>query len=316
MKKMLVASLVIVFAMGALSAVQAGQKVVGFSNRTSSGNFFAALNRAVKEVGEEAGYKMIITDAQTDFTKQIGDVEDMLTQGVDFLILNPQDPKAGLQMVQKAKAAGVPVIAIDSLLDDSAEVLTRIASNNYDGNYLIGEYAAELQGDVPVKLALISFMQGNIGCWERRTGFMTGFIEKQLATKGVANLDVVMQTWALATDEGGLKCMEDTLTARPDVNMVYTETSLQLKGVLNAIRAAGRQDIKVFSFDGAQFEYDEIKKGNIYATAENSPRGLARIAFDVIKRYEAGERVFPGNMSPKAVMVNKDNVDAVYADGF
>lgn len=316
MKRVTGLMLVCALVMAVSGLAHAGQKVIGFSNRTMNGTYFAALSDAMQKEGDKAGYKMIITDAQTNFTKQISDVEDMLTQGVDYLLLNPQDPKAGLQIVKRANAAGVPVIIIDSGLDDSANVLTRIASSNVEGNILIGEYAAEITAGTPVKLALVSFMQGNMACQDRRVGFITGFVEKSLRDAGSVNLDIVMQTWALGTDEGGLKCMEDILVAHPEVNAVYTETSLQLKGMINAIRAAGRSDVKVFSFDGAKFEYDAIKKGQIMATAENSPRKIVLTALDVIKRYENGERTFPNNMSPKAVMVNKQNVEAVYDDGF
>ncbi len=315
MKKVLLAVLVCLL-LGVCGTVQAGQKVVGFSNRGMTGPFFAALSEWVEKEGVKAGYKMIVTDAQTNFTKQIADVEDMLVSGIDYLIVNPQDPKAGLQIVKRANEAGVPVIIVDSLLDDNAKVVTRIFSGNYAGSVLIGDYAAEVAGDTPIKLALVSFMQGNIGCMDRRIGFMTGILEWQLRNHGNADLEVLMQTWAMSTDEGGMKSMEDIITAHPEVNMVFTEASAHLKGMLNAIRAAGRTDIKVFSFDGAKFEYDAIKNGQIYATGENSPRKLAEIAIDVINRYEAGERNFPSNMSPKPLMVNKKNVDEIYDYGF
>lgn len=294
----------------------AGEKVIGFSNRTLNGSYFAALSENIKKEGEKAGYKVILTDARGDFTKQIADAEDLLAQKIDYLILNPQDPKAGLQIVKRANQAKVPVIIIDSGLG-AAAVLTRIASSNSEGNELIGNHAAELAGDKPVKLALVSFMAGNMACKERRVNFITGLYEKQLQTKGAAQIEIVMQTWAQGTDEGGLKCMEDILTAHPEVTMVYTETSLHLKGMLNAIRAAKRdKDLLVFSFDGAKMEYDAIKKGQLNATAENSPFKLANLAIEVITRYENGERSFPDTMNPKAVMVNKDNVDAVYEYGF
>lgn len=316
MKKLFRVALMVAFLAVLGAAAQAGQLVVGFSANSTSGNFFAYLDQQIRAQGEKLGYKMVQTDAQSDFTKQISDVEDLLSQGINFLIINPHDPKAGLQMVNKAAAAGVPVIAVDSLLDDSAPVLTRIAAGNYSAAYLLGEYAADAMGNEPIRAALICFKPGNIANWERRCGFMAGIMEKQLADKGKGNLDVVMQTWAYATDEGGLKCMEDTLTARPDVNLVFSDNSLQIKGILNAIRAAGRQDIKVFCNDASKFEMDAIKAGQIQGSALNSPGPLVEMIFDVIQRYEKGERVFPGNLTPKSVAINKSNVDQYYSFGF
>ncbi len=165
-------------------------------------------------------------------------------------------------------------------------------------------------------MALVSFAPGVLVSEERSGSFIQGLMEQQLKTQGSAGLEIVMQTFGHGSDEGGLRCVEDILTAHPETNMIFTVTSLQLKGMINAIRAQKRTDIKLFSFDGAKFEYDAIKKGQLVATAENSPNKLAALAMDVMKQYQAGERVFPYRLTPNAMVVNKDNVDKVYDDGF
>lgn len=309
------AALLFLLAVNVSSAV-AGQLTVGFSNRTLDGPFFQALSAAIEEKGKALGYKMILTDARTDFTKQIADVEDMLVQDIDYLILNPQDPKASMQIVKRAQAAGVPVIIIDMSIGPAAGVLTRITGNNVDGNILIGEYAVEQAANKPIKLSLVSFQPGVIVTVERRDSFLAGIVSKQLRDKGAAKLDILTETFAGGTDEGGLKCVEDILTAFPETNTLYTDTSLQLRGMINALKAAGRQDIKIYSFDGAKFEYDYIKSGDLAATGENSPFKLADMAFDVIAQHRDGERVFPFHMAPKGLCVNKSNVEEAYGDGF
>lgn len=317
MKKSVLAALAgLVFVLALNVSAMAGQLTVGFSNRTLDGPFFQALSAAIEEKGKALGYNMILTDARTDFTKQIADVEDLLVQDIDYLILNPQDPKASLQIVKRAQAAGVPVIIIDMSIGAAAGVLTRITGNNVDGNILIGEYAVEQAGREPIKLSLVSFQPGVIVTVERRDSFLSGILSKQLRDRGSANLQILTETFAGATDEGALKCVEDILTAFPETNTLYTDTSLHLRGMINALKAAGRQDIKVYSFDGAKFEYDYIKSGDLMATGENSPYKLADMAFDVIAQHRAGEQVFPFHMAPKGLCINKSNVDEAYNDGF
>ncbi len=299
-----------------VSGASAGQVTIGFSNRTLDGPFFQALSAAIEEKGKALGYNMILTDARTDFSKQISDVEDMLVQNIDYLILNPQDPKASMQIIKRAQAVNVPVIIIDMSIGPAAGVLTRITGNNVDGNVLIGEYAVEQAGNDPIKLSLVSFQPGVIVTVERRDSFLAGIVSKQLRDKGSAKLEILTETFAGGTDEGGLKCVEDILTAYPETNTLYTDTSLQLRGMINALKAAGRQDVKVYSFDGAKFEYDYIKSGDLGATGENSPFKLADMAFDVIDQHIKGERVFPYHIAPKGLCVNKSNVEAAYNDGF
>jgi ribose transport system substrate-binding protein len=295
----------------------AGEKMsIGFSNFTLDGVYFKMLSEAVQKAGEDAGYDVILTNAENNTSKQIADCEDMLVQGISFLLLNPIDPVSGLQIAKKAATYNVPVITIDMGIGPAANVLTRISSNNVDGNKLLGAYCADLMKDEPVRMALVSFAPGVLVSEERSGSFIQGLVEQQLKTRGSASLNIVMQTFGQGSDEGGLKCVEDILTAHPETNVIFTVTSLHLKGMVNAIRAAKRADIKLFSFDGAKFEYDAIKKDQLAATAENSPNKLAGLAMDVIKKHRDGERDFAYRMTPNALVVNKDNVDKVYNDGF
>lgn len=317
MKRMLLALCAI--AMLATTAM-AGQKIIGFSNRDMDSAYFRSLSNGIKELGEKAGFKVILSDAAGDFNKQISDVEDLIAQGIDYLILNPQDPKAGLRLVQNANKHNIPVILVDSGIEN-ASVVTSVAASNDGGNFLIGEYAigqfSKQFGNKPIKLAILSMYQGSYTLMVRRTNFVRGLMEKSLQDKGSLQLDIVQQVYAGGTDEGGLKAMEDILTAHPDVNMVYTESAVQVRGAINAIKAAGRSaDIQIYSFDGAKFEYDELKKGNVVATGENSPFKLGETAVEVVKRYDAGERDFPDSVAPAPILVTKDNVDAVYEFGW
>ncbi len=117
---------------------------IGFSNFTLDGVYFKMLSEAVKKHGEEAGYNVILTNAENNTSKQIADCEDMLVQGISFLLLNPIDPVSGLQIAKKAATYNVPVITIDMGIGPAANVLTRISSNNVDCNKRLGEYCADL----------------------------------------------------------------------------------------------------------------------------------------------------------------------------
>lgn len=314
MKRFLMALCVV--AMLATSAL-AGQKVIGFSNREMDSAFFRSLSDGIKELGEKAGYKVILSDAGGDFNKQISDVEDLFAQGIDYLVLNPQDPKAGLRIVQAANKLNIPVILVDSSIEQ-ANIVTSVSASNDGGNVLIGEYAAGRFGSKPIKLAIISMYQGSYTLMVRRTNFVVGLMERSLRDRGSLDLNIVQQIYAGGHDEGSLKAMEDVLTAHPDVNMVYTESAVQARGIISAIRAAGKSldDIEVYSFDGAKFEYDEIKKGTVKATGENSPFKLSETTIEVIKRYDAGERDFPDVVAPAPTLVTPENVDSVYEFGW
>jgi D-xylose transport system substrate-binding protein len=64
----------------------------------------------------ELGAEVFVQSANSDDTRQIKDVEGLLTQGVDVLVIIPHDGAACAKAVEKAHEAGVPVLAYDRLI--------------------------------------------------------------------------------------------------------------------------------------------------------------------------------------------------------
>lgn len=286
---------------------------VGFSNRTLNGPYFSALTEHIKTMGAAEGWTMITTDARADLNKQIADVEDMLARDLDYLILNPQDPAAGLRIVKEANTKKVPVIIIDSDLALGADVITRIAPDNARNNQLIGEYAASQFGDTPMKVALISGNQGNLVGQTRSMNFFRGVIEGQLRTAAKTNFNIATQVWGGWDQQGGLKAMEDVMAAHPDTNAVYTENDDMALGAVHALKAAGKlADVKVYSYDGNKNAYKSIIDGEMQATGENNPKIMAQMAIDTIKKYDAGERAFTDYSLCPVLAVTKENAEKVY----
>jgi D-xylose transport system substrate-binding protein len=80
----------------------------------------AADQPNIKKVVEDAGGKYIDADANLSNEQQLTDVDNLINQGADVLILLAQDQSAILPAVQKAKDAGIPVIAYDRLIEDDS----------------------------------------------------------------------------------------------------------------------------------------------------------------------------------------------------
>ncbi|WP_267963719.1 substrate-binding domain-containing protein, partial [Testudinibacter sp. TR-2022] len=287
---------------------------IGFSNRTLNGAFFNGLTEYMKIHSKDAGYKLITTDARADLNKQLADVEDMLSQGIDYLVFNPQDPIAGIKIAEMAARANVPSIALDSDIALTAPVITRIQANNAANNLMVGEYAVEQFGKEPINLVLISGNQGNLVGEARRNNFMVGVLNTQIRQYNQSNLNVITQVWGNWDQQGGLKAMEDALVAHGDkINAVYSEMDDMALGAIRALKATGKlQNIKVYAHDGYKFGLDSIKKGELQATASNNPNSLTKLTIDTIKEHKAGKRDFPDYIYIKPLLITKDNVESVY----
>ncbi|HEY5715073.1 MAG TPA: substrate-binding domain-containing protein [Psychromonas sp.] len=312
MKKLLLSMAIASAFAGPVSA--ADSLKIGFANRTLNGAFFSGLTEYMKIHGKEKGYEIVTTDARGDLNKQISDVEDMLSQGIDYLILNPQDPAAGLRIAKIAKQRGVTTIVLDSDISLDAPVVTRVQADNAVNNIMIGEFAANMFGSTPMNCVIISGNQGNLVGEARRTNFIRGVMEAQLRDNNYTSLNIVSQGWGNWDQQGGLKSMEDLIIAQGNkVNCVYSEMDDMALGAVRALKAANKlEDVKVFSHDGYKKGLEAVQRGELQATASNNPDTLTATVLDVVEKYEAGQRDFPDYVYIPPVLITKENVKEVY----
>ncbi len=317
MKKLLRSvSAAALFAACALSA-QAKDKVlkIGYSSKTLSAPYFAAQQAAAKEAAEKAGYKFVSTDAQNSLTKQISDVEDLLSQNIDVLLLNPKDPKGMVQATKAATAAKVPVIIVDSTIDPAADYVTVVQSSNTANGQAIGEWLVNTIGDKDLKIGLLSGDQGNPVGQERREGVFQGIHEAQLRKFGKTNFTVVGQGWGAWTQEGGLKAAEDLLTAHPEVNAILGENDSMNLGAMRALEAAGKKDVLVFAAaDGQKEAVKLIMDGKYGATGRNDPAEIGRLAVQIGAQAAQGKLPpnYPKQTLTEPLAITKANASKYY----
>ncbi len=264
---------------------------IGISMRTLSAPYYGALQQAVEKEAKAQGAQTVAVDANNDMVKQISDVEDMLSQNIDVLVMDPRDAKGLVGVTKEAAAAKIPVIIIDSSIDDSAPVLTTIQSNNAENGRLVGDWVVG-QVKEPLKIALLSGDQGNLVGEARRDGVMGGILESQLRQNGQAGFTVVGQGWGLWTQNGGVKAMEDLLTAHPDINAVLAENDSMALGAMRAIQDAGKADKNILVFAAADGQKEAVKligEGKYGATGLNDPALIGKMAADLAVKAAKGQ---------------------------
>lgn len=313
LKKTAVAAGALMLSAGIASAQDAC--TIGISMKTLDAPYFAAQDVAARARAEELGCTAISADAGNDLNKQIADVEDLVAQGVNAIIINVRDSQGLVPAVNAAAAAGVPVIAIDSTIDPSANIVTLVQSSNSQNGMLVGQWLADKTSGQDLKIALISGDQGNEVGQERRLGVIAGLIEGQLKNSGVASFEIVGQGWGNWGNEGGLTAMEDILTAHPDVNVVLGENDSMLLGARNALRAEGLEDqvLLVAAADGQKEALELIKEGQYGATGLNNPALVAATAVDIAKDVIDGKDSDVSSVTyTQPVAITQENVDEYY----
>jgi ribose transport system substrate-binding protein len=205
---------------------------------------------------------------------------------------------------------------VDSTLDPSANFVTLVQSSNANNGQLVGQWLANQTKGKDLKIALISGDKGNEVGQERRLGVLAGLVEGQLRNEGRVRFEVVGQGWGMWNNEGGLKAMEDLLTANPDINVVLGENDSMVLGARKALEQSNQLDgvVLVAAADGQKEAMAMIKEGNYGATGLNDPALVAATAVDLAKKAIDG--ALPADTSKitytTPVAITKDNVDKYY----
>lgn len=264
--------------------------VVGFSQSEKEDNPFRITETAsITDAAKKAGVKKFIhTNAQTQLSKQISDIQDMLAQGVDALIVAPLNSDGLEPALNAAKKKGVPVITVDRKLTSGAcDTYVNFLGSNFEQQ---GKRAADqlIKGTKnKAKVAILLGASGNNVTTDRTKGFVD-----EIKAKG-SGIDIVAkQTGDFARDKGQ-KVTEQLLQSNPDITAIYAENDEMGLGALAAIKGSGKQagtDIQIYSIDGTRNAVSEIVKGDYNGVIESNPR-FGPLAFQTLGEFLSGKAV-------------------------
>ena len=252
---------------------------IGLSVSTQNNPFFVTLVEGAEAAAEEAGVSLTVVDAGDDVTKQVSDVEDLLSKNIAVLIINPVDSDAVSGVVEDAMAAGVKVIAVDRVVN-GVEVDCTIASDNVMGAELATQYIVDTLGE-GIKVAELQGVPGASAAIDRGTGF------HNLAD---ASLEVVASQTSNFDRTEGMTVMENMLQANPDIQAVFAANDEMALGAVEAISGAGK-DILVVGFDATDDAVAAINEGRMAATIAQQPDLIGKTAVENAVKLIAGEAV-------------------------
>ena len=150
---------------------------VGLITKTETNPFFVKMKEGADAEAKAKGATLMTAAGAFDGDNegQVTAIENMVNAGVKGILITPNDAKAIIPAIAKARAAGVLVIALDSPLQpqDASDAL--FATNNFVAGELIGKYAAAAMKGKTAKIAALDAAVGNPVAVLRHNGFMSGY---------------------------------------------------------------------------------------------------------------------------------------------
>ncbi|GAA0799163.1 ABC transporter substrate-binding protein [Spirilliplanes yamanashiensis] len=262
---------------------------VGFSQSEKEANpFRIAETQSIKDEAAKQGItQLTLTNANSQFTKQISDVEQMIDSGVQLLVVAPLNSDGWDSVFAKAKAKKVPIITIDRKINATpcTDYLTFIGSDFEEQGKRAADKMAEALGNKG-SVAILLGSPGNNVTTLRTKGF------KDQIAKIAPDVKIVFEQTGQFSREEGQKVSEQMLQANPDIAGIYAENDEMALGAVTALKGAGKSagDVKIVSIDGTRGAVQGIVDGWLHSVIESNPR-FGPLAFETATKFFNGEPV-------------------------
>ncbi|UWQ35616.1 substrate-binding domain-containing protein (plasmid) [Leisingera sp. M527] len=282
----------------------AAERKLGVSMPILAGPWYTAILYGIETKAEELGYDIVVLDAggYSNVDRQLSQVQNLITQQVDAILVDPANPSAFNGVAREARGAGVPLIGVSSPIVASDVPPDGAVSSSH---CTLGEMMAAGAWEILPEGGGIGVLAGPGGAFwaeERLRCF-----KENVADSGI---EIVA---ALSTDQDvaiALTTANDIIQRFPDVKMLYAADDTYGIGAARAVQQAGKcGEIKVLFAVLGEAAQDLMEQGCVDYVVAQKPVTIGSQSVDLADklisgRAEQGEvrtispvAVFPSNLA-------------------
>ena len=270
----------------------AGPIVLGYSQLGDESTWRTQNSRSIINAAEKAGIKIMFEDAMQNPENQIKAIRSFIAYKVDVIAFSPLVETGWDTVLGEAKAAGIPVIIVDRMIDTADDSLYACAlCSNFDlegrraGEFLLKKYQdsgrviniVELGGTADSTPAIGRY-EGFRNVISRHPQFRVIFSEDGdfMLSKGREIMQKVL-----------------TLYKPKDIDVLYSHNDDMTFGAIEVMQEAGiapGRDIAIISVDATQRIINYLKNGVVNCVIECNPNSGAQV-MELAKKIVAGEKV-------------------------
>jgi fructose transport system substrate-binding protein len=296
---------VAVLAVGALAALSlvacggdsGGRPIVGLITKTDTNPFFVKMKEGAQKAADANGVELQTFAGKKDGDNeaQVQAIENLISAGAKGLLITPNDSKAIVPSLDKARQAGMLVVALDTQTDPPSAADATFATDNFQAGVLIGQWAKSKLGPAAgsAKIALLDLSAEGVSVdVQRDQGFLQGFgidVADKARIGDESDPRIVGHAVTDGAEAGGRTAMETLLQKDPGVNLVYTINEPSAAGAYQALKAAGRdKDVTIVSVDGGCPGVAAVKGGQLGATSQQYPLKMAQDGVAAVAAFAKG----------------------------
>ncbi|WP_100407304.1 multiple monosaccharide ABC transporter substrate-binding protein [Bacillus solitudinis] len=256
-------------------------------------------NNMVKEF-EELGYKTVLQYAEDVVENQVSQIENMITQGVDVLVVAAIDGEALTNVLENAAAADVQVISYDRLIKGTENISYYATFDNFEVGVLQGSYIAEYldleNAEGPFNIELFGGSPDDNNAYFFYDGAMSvlqPFIDegKLVVKSGQAGMDTVSTLrWDPALAQARMDNLLSTYYTDDEVDAILSPYDGISIGIIAALKNIGYSELPVVTGQDAELaSVKSIAAGEQTMTVFKDTRELAKKAVEMADAVLNGE---------------------------
>lgn len=302
MKKLALLATVAIMSIPASSFAQDKLTNAGITVGTLGNPFFVPLIKGAEDglKANNADAAVTVVGADYDLNKQASQIDSFIAGGAQIVMINAVDAVAVKPFIEKAKAAGAVVAAMDVSADGSD--LTVMTNNVQAGELACTDLAERLKGKGDVVIIngppISSIMDRVKGC--------------QQAFAKYPDIKILSDNQdGKASREGGLAVMQALLTRFEKIDAVFGANDPTAIGADLAAKQLNRSEMIIAGVDGSPDIVASLKSGNslIVSSSSQDPYGMAKKAAELAVDLLNGKKPDQETTLLDTTLVTKDNVN-------
>ena len=282
-------------------------KTIGALYMTMNNPYFEVINEEVKAVVESRGDVLETRDSAMDAKVQAKQVERFIKEKVDCILINAVDWKNIGASLEKAKKAGIPVIAVDTLVYNQSLVDGTVISNNYEAGQ---QCAQDLMKRRKSGKILFLVQSENKSAIDRIKGFKETLEKAGWKYEDVGDLECKGQL------EVAQPLVENVLNKTKDIEVVMALNDPSAMGAMAALDAQHMlSEVLVYGADGSPEAKTMIYENRMTATSAQSPQMTGKKTVEMLYNILDGKTAEKQFIVP-VTLITKDNVDEYSLSGW
>ena len=292
--------------------------VVGFSQLGAESSWRIANTESMEQAAKEAGYGLMMENANQKQEKQIDAIRSFIAYRVDVIVFSPIVETGWDNVLKEAKQAGIPVILMDRMIEtqDDSLYTAYIGADFYAEGRRAGEYLirkADATGAEHLNIVEICGTTDSTPMRDRQRGFMD-VIRKDDRFIVIDSVDGDFLR------SKGEECMRELLAkyGADGIDVIYSHNDSMTLGALDVLESANEPSVKdmiVITVDGEKEAVDALKAGRINCVVQCTPQ-LGPAVMELVAQLNAGKELSKVNHPNEGAFTDFDNLNDPAVEGF